>query len=571
MKVYLDGNIIQYPNDTLLKPRFTHRTKNSEGDQAISFSDDLEFTDGDADYLKLKLVDDPNAINNQVELKFVDDCCSGLEWLFNIRAESLEWCDGNCTIKAAAIEKTIIEAQLNCLKNTMIYDNYAGFKSKQHPRFSYCNEIRPNYMHDALMLLSLATLTSWLTLAPTIAALILLVNTVTVVINFINSALSTNINNPFSSLFGNQETIDINTVKKYIDDLYALIAGCGRKHPSPLVRDYADNVCGKCGLKFVSSIYNNPASDYYNTCYVNAPIHKGVAETDTTTYWIDENKPLLNGNMFFDEIASVVNGKWKIVNGQVILERRDFFTPKTPWIDLTTHPGLQPPGICWNWTKKPRYSYARLEYQKDGINWVGGEAIARWSDIIDWNVPYSNLQKDEFKPFIKFAACRFRDDGLDRDVLTNYEFIPGVGTMIKKYKRAMLMNSHNCYTPMLLIWDGNDRANATCINSNTFFPGVPSEGDDKFQANIGVNEFFNYPFWFNANLPGNLYDRFWKIENPRDAGWKALDFVAKVQFTCADKKNMDLEGFAVTSKGLAKTEVVDVDEASGLMTIKGSL
>lgn len=568
MKVYLDGNIIQFPNDTLLKPKFTYRTKNSEGEQASSFSGDLEFTDGDADYLKLRLVDDANAINNEVILKFVDDCCDNREQLFTIRPETLTWCEGNCTIKAAAIEKTIIEEQLNCLKNTMIYDNYANFQAKAHPRFSYCNELRPNWMHDGIMILSIATLTSWLAIAPTIAALILAFNTINTIIGHVNAVTSLNIN-PIT--FGGQETIDINLVKTYMDELFALISGCGRKHPSPLVRDYAINVCGKCKLTFVSSIYNNPSSDYYNTCYHNAPVHKGLAETDTTTTWIDENKPILNGSLFFDEVASPVNGKWKILNNQLILEREDFFVSKTPWIDLTTHPGLQPPGVCWNWTKKPRYSYGRFEYQKDAINWVGGEAIPRWSDIVDWNVPYSNLQKDEYRPFIKFAACRFRDDGIDRDVLTKYEWLPAVGNMIKKYKRAILMNAHNCYTPMLLIWDGNSTQNAFVINSNTYFPNVPSEGDDKYQANIGLNEFYNYPFWFNANLPGNLYDRFWKIKNPRDAGWKGKDFTANIQFTCADKKNMDLEGFAVTSLGLAKTEVVEVDEASGIMTIKGSL
>lgn len=570
MKVYLDGNIVKYPNDTLLKPHFTLRTKNTEGDQAFSFSGELEFTDGDADYIKTILVDHVNALSNEVILKFVDDCCGNTVRLFSIRAESLEWCNGNCNVKAAAIEKTTTEAQLNCLKNTMIYDNYNNFQGKQHPRFSYCNEIRPNYMHDVLMILSIATATSITAFIPAIAALILLFNTINAVINALNSVLPSSAQINTLSVFGNQQYFDLNAIKGYVDQLYALIAGCGRKHPSPLIRDYAANVCGKCGLTFVSSIYNNAASDYYNTCYVNAPIHKGTQEPDTTTYWIQENAPLLNGNMFFDQICQPVNGKWKIINNQVILERRDALTPKTPWIDLTTHPGLQPEGVCWSWTKRPRYSYARLEYQKDGINWVGGEAIRRWSDIVDWNNPYSDRQKDEFHPLIEFAACRFRDDGIDRDVLSNYEWVPFLGATIKKYKRSMLMNSHNCYTPMLLIWDGADVSNAKCINSS-YYSGVPSEGDDKYQTTIGLNEFFNYPFWFNANYPNNLYDRFWKIDNPRDAGFKGYDFIAKIQYNCNDKNKADAEGFAITDKGPAKTEVIDIDEASGLMTIRGTI
>lgn len=570
MKIYLDGNPIQYPNETLLKPSFTFRTSTFYGKQAIGFTGDLEFTDGDADYLKSILVTHPNALLNYVVLKFVDECCGDKDYLFAIRAASLEWCDGNCNLKAAAIEYTIIDQQLTCLKNVMIWDDYAGFKSKQHPRFSYCNEIRPNYMHDVLMILSIATATSILVFVPAIAALIVLFTTINLLISWANSILpSSSQINPLT--FGGQTQIDLNTLQTYSNQLFALIAGCGRKHPSPLVRDYAANVCGKCGLTFKSSIFNDVNSEYYNTCYVNAPINKGTQEADTTTYWIDENKPILNGTQFFDQMSTIINGRWKIVANEVVLERWDTFITKPAWIDLTNHPGLQPEGVCWSWTKKPRYSYANLAYQKDGVNWVGSEAVSRWSDIVEWNVPYSQLQTDEWKPNIPFAACRFRDDGIDRDVLTAYEWAPSIGPMIKKYKRAMLMNSHTCFTPMLLIWDGVSRDNAFCINSNTYFANMPSEGDDNYQKLMQPNQFYNYPFWFNANFPGNLYDRFFFITNPRHPGWKAYDFVAKIQYTCADKRNLDIEGFALTNKGLARTEVVAIDEATGLMTINGYL
>lgn len=57
---------------------------------------------------------------------------------------------------------------------------------------------------------------------------------------------------------------------------------------------------------------------------------------------------------------------------------------------------------------KTRYSYANLRYQKDGINWIGGEAIDRWSDYVEWNPQssYSNLQKGVYGSLMPFAACR---------------------------------------------------------------------------------------------------------------------------------------------------------------------
>jgi len=92
--------------------------------------------------------------------------------------------------------------------------------------------------------------------------------------------------------------------------------------------------------------------------------------------------------------------------------------------------------ICWTWSKKPRYSYGNFTYQKDAINSIGNEANDRWSDIVEWNNPYSSLQKGSFEPTLEFATCRFRDDGIDRDVLSFYENAPFIGPIIQQFDGA---------------------------------------------------------------------------------------------------------------------------------------
>lgn len=572
MKAFLDGNPVKYPNETITNPNLILRKQDETGDKAYSLTGNLIFEGSDYDYIYAILKTSPSALDNKVILGLTNDCCGTPQnYSFAITYKTLKWCEGSCELQAGAIENTPAQDQLTCLKNTLIWDNYAGFQSKQHPRFSYCNELRPNWMHDVMIILFVATATSILVFIPVIAALVLIFNTINSVLSWMNSNLSTSFN---LLTFGGQTQLNLNDLQGYLNLMTSFIVGCGRKHPSPLVRDYADNVCGKCGITFQSSIYKNPGSTRHNACYVNAPIHKGTQETDLTTYWVDQNKPIRSGFQFFDEIAAPVNGQWQIVGGVLILERRDFFIPKTPFIDLTDK--IKFPShkikVCWKHSTKPRYSYGTFEYQKDAVNWVGSEAVRRWGDIVEWNNPYSLNQKGELKPLTPFAACRFRNDGIDRDVLTFYEPFPTIGPMIKKYKNSMIMNSHTSFQPMILIWDGTSPVdNAKVVCSSTFFSGFPSEGDDKFQQFVGLNEFYNYPMWFKEGYPGNLYSDFWYIENPKLSGYQGLEYDAEIQFDCDILDALDLDGQILTSEGVGKVNQININFKEQKLFISGTV
>lgn len=569
MKIYIDNIPVLYPGDNLLKPTFTLRKQDESGSQAFSFTGDITFYGTDFDYVYQKLVTDTNAKNNKIELKFVHECCEDLDpFLFEINSESVKWCENECSITAAAIEKSLTNDQLTCLKNTLIYDNYAGFQNKQHPRMIYCNELRPNWLGDLVMIFIILFCFTILSLSPILIVIGIIVTIINKIIDIINNLPNVNVNK--IDFDNNPETGIFQEMKNFKDQMLSFAIGCGRKHPSPLVRDYADNVCGKCGLTFQSDIFKNGASPYFNTVFVNAPIAKGTQITDTTTYWIDQNKPILNGVMFFDKLKSIHNAKWLIFGNVLRFERRDAFLPGSPWLDLTTYPSNKI-SVCYSWSKKTLYSYANFQYQKDAINWVGSEAIARWSDIVEWNNPYSPNQKGAFEPLLEFAACRFRDDGIDRDVLTAYENAPFIGNIIKQSKRAMLLNSHQCFTPMLLIWDGNTPESAKVDNTSAYFQNFPSEGDDKYQANVGVNQFYNYPYWFNANFPGNLYDKFWSIDNPKLSTFQGFDFTAEITFDCALLAAIDLDGTVKTSKGLAEVNEITLNFALNKMILKGTV
>lgn len=571
MKIFLDGVPLSFPSSDLSNPTFTLRKVDETGDRAFSFTGDLVFTGSDAAYLKARLIDDINAIENKVVLKFIDDCCTpNPVYEFYINSDSLLWCEGSCDITASATEKSIANDQFTCLKNTIIWDNFDGFTSRQHPRMSYCNELRPDFMQHFQIIVVLALYTAFLTMGPilaVIAAIIVVINFIIGINNTIIDALNSVL--PSGSEIDNVDPIDLDNdpgtnafaeFDNWIQGLIAIGVGCGRKHPSPLLREYINNFCKKCGLSFKSSIINNPGNDYWNTVYVNAPIHKGIEEADNTTFWVAENAPLLSGLQLMDQLVPVFNGRFEVTNNELTFERKDYFVPKTPWLDLTTHPGVE--SVCWNWSKKTRFSYAVLSYQEDAINQIGNEARERWRAYVEWNIPYSTLQKGAYEPILPFAACRFRDDGIDKDILTFYKDQPTLSTLINRYRNSMIMNTHTSYLPMLLIWDGDSVYNAFAdkfINKN--YLGI-----------VGLNQAYNYPYWFAEGYPGNLYSNFHYIENPKLSGYQGFDFTAEVRIDCDLINAIDIDGVVKTSRGDSKDSLtVVIDRKKGVLTIKGTV
>lgn len=570
MKIYLDGNEVDYPTDTLLEPKFTLRRKNEEGERSVSFTGELNFVGSDYAYLYAKLVTDPNAINNSVVLLFVDDCCDNLEYPFLLKPESLKWCTGECELRANAVEYTPEAQQYACLENTLIWDNYAGFKTNLHPKMKYCLEFRPSLMQDAILILGMFTVFGATTILAMLATIILpLVGLVNLIITALNTLLPSGSEINTITIAGFDDPTDIFT---YFKDLFeqtnGLVSGCGYEHPSPLVRSYAANVCNKCGLAFNSSILNesNPSKpnyDYYTLVYFSAPIKSG---RNGIPYfgkpfvpYIEENEPIHNGKTFFTEICKPFNADWDISGGAVRLERHDFFETQTPWFDITTYDKKKIISECFEWSKRRRPAYANIGYQKDAVDWCGAEANARWSAIVEWNSPVNPLQKGEFTQLFPYSTARFRDDGIERDVLSDYGWMPyGIGDNIKDNDKAMIMNSGTSFVPKLLIWDGADINNGTVRRYTV--------------AGYGANEAVNYPMWVDENLSGNLYDRFWYIENPQNSTFAGRDFVIEIIWDCATKAAIDINGTIMTTNGLSKTiDTIDLDHSNSTMIIKGTV
>ncbi len=527
--------------------------------QQKSASGTLTFEGEAYQLLKHWLIDDISAPLNCVDVKIAHVGCG--EYLdYTIKSSDLRWSEGSyCTFDVTLKQK---DEALNCIKSTMIADNWQGWFQegdgikKKHPRFSYCNEQRPNGMMVMLWwnmaILGLVTSLLMIGLLPVIWIIIGIVNSIVFAINsvikFIN-ALGANVEEvKYIDKFPTAaDVLDI------FQEMFIESSGCGREHPAPLIRDYITNVCDKCGVKvdgstapifFAQQIEietsgrgmitaDNP---HYNACYLFAQTKRGIRRFETlnlfanpsmntTDYYIQDNSPLLTLDMLLDELKTLYNAEWRIrsrvENGQTIpylyFQRKDFFTEKAGSYvyDFSTNSADRQKlvdGICYEWNERKTPAYVEGAYNADAADTCGNEArafmngYASFGDV-DANPTFEG-KMDKLTPF---GATRFRLDGITMDyvydamqVVVNGSFLTPflagiffdfVGPKIKEYADyALLLKDETCTMPKVLIWDGENYENAKAIKQLS--------ADTILDYNMpAVNSMYNSVIWKDKHSP----------------------------------------------------------------------
>lgn len=523
-----------------LKITFTEDRDTSGGTTAGAFNPSIASStplnfEADA-YMLLKswLIDDISAPLNRVLVQVEHVGCGTYED-FTIKASDLVFCDDDnktCTFNVVLKKH---DETLNCIQNTLITDNHLGWfpentphfpPAKKHPRFSYCNEIRPNGQLVMLWYIGASTwaisaffmLLVYTVINVVIGVIWAVVAVINGIISFIN-AIGGNFNQlPYPKFLDPQDIIE-DYEAKFIES-----AGCGREHPAPLVRDYIYNVCKKCGidtnaLEQTAPIFFAPnlpvqtsdkqsqiiRNDYYNLCYFNAPIKRGVRRFENitliganppniTNYWIPENAPFLTLDMFLDQMKAVFNAEWRLTGNKLYFQRKDFYNNGAPLLDFTTNSAdrnLLLEGVCFEPNELKYWASCTGFYQEDGVDVCGNEARMPMNGY-----PVSFGKTDENPIFNglldktnTFGATKFRLDGHSTDyvydalqVVLNAPgfqalFIPTFKfVIVPAFERyadyALLLKDETAVLPKLLIWDGESYDNAKAVRTHCNYPGM---------------------------------------------------------------------------------------------------
>jgi hypothetical protein len=524
---------------------------NEGGTPPRKFSKEMKFFGRAKEIVFEELIDVENGANKEISFSLYDDCCSSpnggpyVHFVGVIRGDNVDWCDGDCHVSATASEDT---SQIDCLESTVIYDNTFGFQSKEHPRINYCLEFRPGIMHDLFIILGFSVLMIFQPFR-------LLVLGFDLLIRLVDAIPGVKFKEPLKGGFS-AELTDVN------DMIKEAITGCGRQHPSPLIRDYLENVCKVCGLSYNSSILTDPASDYYNTVMLNAPVEKGDRKNSN---FKEENAPIFSGTDYLGLINQVFNTQYIIENGTVLQERRDHLKNLLgTWIDYNKikAEGRLKKNLCNTWNGDEKPSFARFEYSQDATDWVGNEAKNYYNDIVEWNKPYSSAQKGSKQVLLPLSMPRFRNDGLDRDVLSFWDWLPFIGPVLKGHDNALIMNNGTCFYPKFLIWDGESTENS-----------FVKKFDGKYNWPLTFSEENNAKGTVQSTRKPNtnLYPRFWEIDNPRTSETQGFDWSFEFYYTCEELRTYNINKSVKLPKGDGAIKSFEVRIEEQTIKVSGTL
>lgn len=525
---------------------FTFRNKTESGDSGLSFSPDFEITGETFDYLYNKLVAVPNPGLATAEVTVFDLCClnpDGSERLLfsgQIKGSDISWCeDPFCTMTVTVTDNSQDSKALACLKNIFPWDQKQKadgsgdsdgiFTFRQPALITYCVDVRPNFLQEIILILGFFVIFISYPVA-------LLVGTMITVINFIIFILALG---QFSSI-GSVNFID--DALAFVNRLEQIIIGCGRKHAAPYVHSYLVNMCDICGLGLSSTVFEF-GGDYHNTTRLDAAFREGRRDFGPVFASFQANRPNINGVQFLDSFDQF-NIDWKVDNGVLYVERKDFLTGGL-WFDASSLQPEQINELCFEPLEVAPQAFAEYSYAKDGIDNTGDETNPDWTqEVINWNVPINPAQRGLFSRTFTFSTAQFRDDsGRDDVSALDKQLYKTIYPALNDFKGVMLLERGICAFPRLLQIDqASDPRDARVKRY------VSGSVPDTFDYNIDwwVKESYTDG---TGTVRDTLYPRFLFLDDPRTTGIRKRTYTIELNADCDLIRGITVNGFVFIPQG----------------------
>jgi hypothetical protein len=280
-----------------------------------------------------------------------------------------------------------------------------------------------------------------------------------------------------------------------------------------------------------------------------------------------------NGIQFLDNFGQVFNARYRVKNGSLEFERKDYFyITNNKWADLSSE------DVCLKMKEQDNWSYLRLEFGQESTMWNDAfmefssfisptslvtdfppfpdYAEKYYNEIVEWNSPVSQRQEGELSRILPFAKLRTANNGVRRDNTTT--------------KRSYDIKSWEISEPILM-----STKETSAMNSR-----LPYESNELIESNGAYRRFFNRPFYtkkisettlysgvdFTINWKGTLYDNFHFIDDPRrrpnargyepKEPYKTFEYTMTADFDCDMLNTFDIDNYITTKVGQASMEEV---------------
>jgi hypothetical protein len=538
LHIKINGTPIQGRIEGLEDFTLNYSRDSETGRTQKSYTNQLKFYDDGFAIIYPLMVANPNGLNQSATVEVWDDCCNAPVYRdLIIRGDMVDFCANDCFVTCRLTRQDPDELIYQCLSKYEISSNRNGYFNHPpsgQPKFPlvvYCNELRPNWLMASLLITIFFNLWIGLSLIPFIIAIIVSITFFLYGIcqflrgleNIINSFLPGNPVNLTPTIC--DQLIDdplflIKEAKNFIDRIIENFIGCGRKHPTPLYRQYIENACQICGInQFNSSILNDPNSEYYNALYFNAPADSGSRQA---VGYISENRPTATMLSWLDVIAKDFNARWWISQNQLYFERKDFFLSQPVIYDAVVNASTGDilEGVCFSYNEGKLFSSIKVEAVMDALDDVGNEDRNRYTVYFDYG---SNPNwEGANKKALSYSPARFRNDGIEPDILTQFGSLPLANQLFlgnfSQFSRALLMSKGTASNPKMLIWDGQSYTDAYVKLYN------------------GVQ---NMPAMVNSGQ-SDLYDKFHRIDDPNQNPFRFWNAEFTVRANCQLVQQLDV-------------------------------
>lgn len=541
------------------------KSLDEQNDPQKSITSDIECYGDAYTFIKTNLIDSVNLYSNSICVQVTDDDCGNI-FQFKIETKNLKWCDGDiCKISMALVEYNPV---IDCVKNTVISDNTNGefqdfpVSGNPHPRFRYCDVIKPTFLFGFII-----------TFVNAVSALL-------ASINFVLLVTFGPIINTINAFFGTSYAIPA------IPDPFSSIVGCNRLYPAPFVRTYIDNVCTLCGVTVddtTDTIFHEVTSNYYNTALLTAYTSKGVKDTSTKDYIIN-NRPSWTLFDLMSKLKIPFNGRFFFKNNtELHFARKDLIGVQlwgaTPTVDVSDTGADNTNllgNVCYQWNGEGKPSRINMKYSADMSDNIGNELLSRFNGEYlspanpNYNTPVERVTPD-------FGAQSFVLDG--KDTVWDANLVNAIGPMLAgfNYDGVLKTQGDTLQLAKLIIWDGISMTDSRPF-SDAWIPylALPAFADDDGGFfPVSASDLFNYnfPYSFDPDADlissGNLW-QFHNIDIPSASKKTNISFEYKLQMCCA---YMNLELYMSTQFNSDEGEInlIEYDFARREILIKGNL
>ena len=530
LQVRLNGTPIKGRIDGLESFSVTYSRDEQTGAIQKAYTNELKFFDDGFDLIFNTLVASQQGLYRFIKVQIWDECCNDFVYQdFIIKGDSVDYCTGDCFVTARMTREDADERIYECFKRTPIttdLENPDGSFKPTHwlvdptsgitiPKVPYCNEFKPILLYWIILMLGINV--------------ILVVS----ILNFLT----------------------LGALKDVKDWFQANLIGCGRLHPSPRIVDYIEQASAYCGCtgqpSFWSSFLSDPNSFYTSTLFVNAPIKPGRRNPPR---YIVENRPRQTITEFLNMVASDFNANWWIENGQLKMERKDYYLTAPLLLDAIAESkkGNILNGTCFKYNQGTLYASIDIKATADPHEICGNNSLDQSSAFFDFVKIYNSpagyeAWRDIKKVQLSYAPARFRGERSPASGLESFP-IPALlnlfyGSALTASSRYLLLAQDEFTVHKYYEWDNTNPNQAQARREQLQI--WDGESNSYISLAGGVpNPRYRVKYDQNQNVTPvnerNIYTDFHSINDPTRNPYRFWDYEIEAKMDCVMVKNLSV-------------------------------